>query len=253
MIRNVWVLLAIATFLLSAGWLMKSFPVLIFVGIAPLFALSDIAKDKPSTWNHLEVILLAFALSLFFASTFTDTPMILILAHAIAWTLAFAGYLFAHHNLGSRLGKFTIIFFWLGLEYLALKLPWRNSAFYLADALSLQTNWWKWNSETGYLSISLWILVVNLIFYLALFKHSSTNWILVIIAFLLIAGPIMYSMYELKTPGINRADMIALYNGEEKSFSKNYHDRGELITRSSAWVSVLIVLLALVKNKIKKK
>jgi hypothetical protein len=60
-------------------------------------------------------------------------------------------------------------------------------------------------------------------------------------------------MHYLDNPGINRDQMIALYNGDDGNFSKNYKDRGELITRSSAWVSVLIVLLAVVKNKVKKK
>jgi type III secretory pathway component EscV len=66
--HNVWVLFAAATLLLSAGWLMKSFPILIFVAIAPLFAIADLAKDKDSPWNHLELILLSLSVSFFSAS-----------------------------------------------------------------------------------------------------------------------------------------------------------------------------------------
>ena len=90
---------------------MKSFPILIFIGIAPLFAISDAAKDKETPWNHLELILLSLAISLFSASIFDTTQLILVLAQAIVFTLAFAGYTFSYHSLGSRLGKFTIIFF----------------------------------------------------------------------------------------------------------------------------------------------
>ncbi len=251
--QNVWFLFATATLLLSAGWLMMSFPILIFIGMAPLFAISDLAKDKTSPWNHLEVILLSFAVSRFCAHLFNTSQLIFIMAQAILLTLTFAGYSFAYHSLGNRLGKFTIIFLWLGLEYLMLKLPWKNDFLFLADALKLKSDWWKWNNEIGYLSISLWILVVNLFFYMALFRSASINWFLVALAILLVVVPIIYSIYYLDTPGINREQMIALYNGNEGTFSKNYKDRGELITRSSAWVSVLIVLLAVVKNKVKKK
>lgn len=251
--KNVWTLFATATLLLSGGWLMKSFPLLIFIGIAPLFAISDIAKDKSSPWNHLEVILLSLAVSLFAASVFNTSQIILLLAQAILLTLAFAGYTFAYHNLGNRLGKFTIIFIWLGLEYLMLKLPWRNNFYFLADALAIQDDWWKWNIEFGYLSISLWVLVVNLFFFMGLFKSPSVNWFYLALAVFIIAGPIIYSGYYLNDPGINREQMISLYNGVDNASNKNYTDRGELITRSSAWVSVLILLLALVKNKVKKK
>ena len=231
---------------------MKSFPILIFGGIAPLFAISEIAKDK-DPWNHLEVILLSLVISFFCGSIFDTSQIILIIAQSILITMAFGGYAFAYQSLGSRLGKFTIIFFWLALEYLMLKLPWRNDFFFLADALQLQTDWFGWTANLGYLAISLWILVVNLIFYLAFFKSTSINWVMIILSLILIAGPIIYSIYYLDTPGINRDLMIALYNGETAGLTENYKDRGELITRSATWVSLLIVLLALVKNKTKKK
>jgi hypothetical protein len=47
--------------------------------------------------------------------------------------------------------------------------------------------------------------------------------------------------------------MIALYSNDAEVVIENYKNRGELITRTAAWVSVLIILLAFVKNKIKKK
>jgi hypothetical protein len=252
--QNVWILFAIATLLLSAGWLMKSFPILIFTGIAPLFAISDVAKDKDSPWNHLELILLSLAISLFCASIFDASQLILVLAQAILLTFAFAGYTFSYQSLGSRLGKFTIIFFWLGLEYLMLKLlPWKNNFFFLADALQLQTSWWKWNENLGYLCLSLWILIVNLMLYLGFFKSSSINWMFVAFAIALVVGPIVYSVFFMNTPGVNRDLMVALYTNGSDAVSENYKNRGELITRSALWVSVLIILLALVRNKTKKK
>ena len=40
-----WILFAAGTILFTSGWLMKSFPLLIFVGIAPFFAIVDQGKE----------------------------------------------------------------------------------------------------------------------------------------------------------------------------------------------------------------
>jgi len=253
--QNVWVLFTTATLLLSAGGLMKSFPILVFIGIAPMFAISDSAKDKSTPWNHIELILLSLAIFLFCASFFDTRNLMFVIVEAILLALAFAGYAFSYQNLGNRLGKFTIIFFWLAMEYLMLKLPWRNDFFFLADTLQLKASWWKWNADLGYLASSLWVLIVNLILYIALFKNSTVNWLMVLIAFLFVTVPILYSVYYIDMPGINRDQMIALYNNGSttSTFSENYTNRAEFVSRSATWVSILIILLALVKNKIKMK
>lgn len=251
-VYNVWLLFAIASSLLIGGWLMKSFPILIFFAYAPLLAISDQAKDKESPWNFLEIILLALVISLLSAAIFDLSNIILILTQAILLGLAFAGYSFAYQSLGSRVGKFTIIFFWLGLEYLFVKLPWREQFFFLADTLQIQPKWWRWSSETGYLTLSLWILVANLLFYLAVLKSRTINWYLVALTVLVISVPIALSYFNMQNPGVTRAEMLSLYQNNESNIN-GYTKRGELVARTAAWISVLIILLALVKNKTKKK
>lgn len=139
---NVWILFATATLLLAAGWLMKPFPVLIFAALAPLFAISDQAREHPSPWNRFELILLALSIGLLAAHAFDLSTLIPVLLQAILFTFVFVGYAFAYKNLGARLGKFTIIFFWLGLEYLVLKLPWHTKVVYLADSILLKPDWY---------------------------------------------------------------------------------------------------------------
>lgn len=249
-VLNPWSLFALSVLLLSGGWLMKPFPVLIFVGIAPLFAIMDYSKDSKNPWNRFELILLALSISLFSAKFFDFHSIIFVLIQAIIFTLAFIGYSFAYQNLGSRLGKFTVIFFWLGLEFIILNLPWYNQSVFLADSLSLVPNWIHWTYHTGYLGASLWILSVNLVFYLSFFQKGILNPYLFILAILLIAIPIGLS-YKMEDLGVNRAQMISLYSNE----SNILHAKsvGELVARTASWISVLIVLLTFVKNKTKKK
>lgn len=251
--HHAWILFALAAALLTAGWLMQPFPILIFVGFAPLFAITDQAKIHTSPWNRFELILLALGIS-FFAAVFYDTStLVFVLAQAIAFTLAFVGYSFAYQSLGSRLGKFTIIFFWLALEYLFLKLPWaKQDSIFLADALKLQPNWLNWTYHSGYLGASLWILCVNLVFYKSFFYKKTFNVYLFILAILMVAAPILTS-YQIEPDGISREQMIALYSQETLGSEDQYFKRGELVARTAAWISVLIILLSFVKNQTRKK
>ncbi len=245
-----WSLFALSAVLLTAGWLMKPFPVFIFVGFAPLFALVDYAREAKNPWNRFELILLALSISLFAASFFDFQVIIFVLVQAIAFTLTFVGYSFAHQNLGSRLGKFTVIFFWLGLEFIFLNLPWRGQTIFLADSLSLVPGWANWTNHTGYLGISMWILSVNLVFYLSFFHKGTFNRYLFLLAILLIGTPIALS-YLMDTLGVNRTQMISLYSYESNILQSK--STGELVARTATWVSVLIMLLSFVKNQTRKK
>ncbi|MFM8914307.1 MAG: hypothetical protein ACKOE6_15530, partial [Flammeovirgaceae bacterium] len=168
----------------------------------------------------------------------------------IVFALAFLAYNFSHQQLGERLGKFTIIFFWLGLEYLLLKLPWRNNVVFLADVLALKPKWTQWTHYTGYLGVSLWILVTSLVFYLGLLRQGI-HWYWLAAGVLLLAAPVVYSL-TIHQSGVNHSQMITLYDTGQAT-SNRYLKEGELVSRTAAWISIVILLLALVKTKTKKK
>lgn len=246
-----WILFAAGTILFTAGWLMKSFPLLIFVGIAPFFAIVDQGKEDDRFWNLSELILAGLTISFFAAHLFQVQFLVAAISQSIALTLAFVGYAFAYQSLGNRLGKFTIVIFWLGIEYILLKIPFRNQIIFLADALQLQSGWQQWNVNTGYLGSSLWILITNLFIYLGILKEGRINWMLVGLSILFIGGPIAFSLMS-EGVSITRLNMLTLYNGDGALLSKEYMERGELIPRTAAWVSGLLILVSLVKNKTKK-
>ena len=246
-----WILFATGTILFTAGWLMKSFPILIFVALAPFFAIADQGKEGEKFWNLSELILIGLTISFFAAHLFEIQFLVAAISQSIAFTLAFIGYAFAYQSLGSRLGKFTIIIFWLGIEYVLLKMPFRNQTIFLADAVQLQPTWQRWNIHTGYLGSSLWILITNLFLFLGILKDEKINWVWLGLAVLCIAGPIGFSLLNEASP-VTRMNMLYLYEGETKLLPKEYLERGELIPRTAAWVSGLIILLSLVKNKTKK-
>lgn len=246
------ILFLIGAFFLTAGWLMKSFPILIFAGFAPLFALTDQIKKEEVFWESFEWILIALCISFFAAHFFSIQLLPAVFIQGIAFTLAFIAYKFAKQSLGDRLGKLPVLFFWLGIEYFFLKLQWPANSLFLGDALSLQTNWLRWNIYTGYLGASFWILLVNLMLYYSYFKTGKMNWSLFILFLITLSGPIVYS-FTLEEKPISREMMISFYHNNDNPSLPTYAQRGEFIPRTAAWISVLILLFALVQNKTKKK
>lgn len=248
---NPYLLFAISTSLLSAGWLMKSFPLLIFTGIAPLFAITDQVNPKRSFWNFFELILLALSFSLFASYLFNAQYIVPILVQSIVLTCSFVAYSFARQNLGPWLGKFFILTFWLGFEYLFLKVSWPNPTQFLGDALLLKVEWLRWNHYTGYLGTTAWILICNLMLYYAILKSEKVSIPLLGVYLLLLAGPIIYA-YTLTSDAILREDMIAFYkNGTE--VTARYSEQGEYIPRTAVFISGLVLIFAVVKTKTQKK
>jgi apolipoprotein N-acyltransferase len=246
------ILFVIACVLLTGGWLMKSFPVFLFAGFAPLIAITDHVKKEDLFWDSFEWILIALTLSFFAAHFFDFSFFVNALIQAIVFTVGFVCFSYARQNLGDRLGKLPIIFFWLALEYVFLKIHWPSDSLFLADAFALKTSWLQWTIHTGYLGASFWILLCNLILYYSVFKNRKINWLALTIFFVCLTGPIILSFVK-GGALITREDMFALYYQENPQVPLVYMARGEFIPRTAAWISVLILLFAVVKNKTKKK
>lgn len=243
-------LFIIAVLLLAGGWMISSFPVFIFFGIAPLFALSDRVSPASPAWEKMEWILLALTIALLAASAFHPQSIVPSMVYAIVLTFSFLGHAWLVQVLGSRAGKITIILFWLALEYVFLILK-PDSSFYLADALRLQPTWTRWNIHTGYLGSSCWILLVNACAYNTYFSRSGFHWPWLAGCVILLLGPITYSFFLDMAP-ISRSVMVSVYGGRMIVPDVAYLAHGEWVVRTAAWLSILILLYTFVKKQTKK-
>lgn len=233
--------------LLSAGWLMASFPILIFLALAPLFALTDRATDTSSVWEKMEWVLLAMIVSFAAAHAFDLSYIVSSMLYGILFTMAFIGHVWVRQTLGSRVGKITVILFWLAIEYILLKVRLSESTF-LADSLRLQGDWARWNIHTGYLGSTLWILMTNLMVYETFLSDKPFQWYSIALAVLFLFGPIAYS-YTLDNAPIDRTTMLSLYEGNPGMEDVTYLARGEFMVRTAAWISTLILLFTFVKSQ----
>lgn len=246
---NLWWLFISGTVLISASWFMKPFPILIFIGLAPFFAILDHTIDSKNFWENSELTLLGMFVYFFSAFNFETANLVKVVFLSIVFTLPFLAFAFVHENIGPRTGKFTIIIFWLAIEFIILLIGWPKQSIYLADVLQNMSNWYRWNTDTGYLGVSAWILFVNWILYAGTLR-GTFNWSLIALGLFLIIAPIIFSSLQQDKP-LLRGDMIELYRHNNVSIV-NYKTRGELVARTCVWLSPLILLFAFVKSRINK-
>ena len=246
---NVWWLFISGSVLISAGWFMKPFPVFIFIGLAPFFAILDHTIESENFWENAELVLLGMFVYFFSAFNLETPNLIKVIFLAILFTLPFLGFAFVHASLGPRTGKFIIIIFWLAIEYVILSVGWPKQSIYLADVFQSVSAWYRWDTETGYMGVSAWILLVNWILYAGTLK-GSFSWLLIILGLILIVGPTVYSILQDQKP-VLREEMVELYRNHAVS-NNAYTNSGELVARTCAWLSPLILLFAFVKSRISK-
>lgn len=228
---------------------------LAFFGLAPLFALSDIPRgEKP--WRRIGLI--ASVLIFIFLTRAHYYSYAIPYAVSLAMIVAgcFLFNVFAQQTLGDRTGKIIIVLLWLAAEYVALKFHLAENLVFVADLGFSSPEWTSWTLQTGYLGISLWILSANLLFYHAFLKKRFS--IGFSIAFLVIAiAPMMISSFSFRYSTLTKVDMIFLYDEVSGEIVNDrisrYHQVGEWIARTAAWVSALVVLYVAVKSKTKKK
>ena len=237
-----------AALLLSAAFLMKPFPLLVFAGLAPLYMLAMRLEPGKSFWEPLEVVGLALAISFYSFHFFESTYIVQGILQAIGLMICFGLFGWMRQQLGERTSTLAIMVFWLAYEYAILKLLPATNFIFLADTFAVRTEWVRWNIHTGYLGAGLWILVANWLIYQGVLVEGI-RWPWLAAGLVVIAAPIGYG-YLLEGPALTRAATIANYESHEKiTFSTN----GEWIGRTSAWISVLILLFAAVKSKTKRK
>jgi hypothetical protein len=236
--------------MLAGGWLMASFPIFIFFGLAPLFALTDRATSVSSVWEKMEWVLLTLTVSFMASRMFDASSIVSSIVYAILFTLPYIGYVWVKQTLGPRVGKIIIVLFWLTMEYVLLKAYPAHSVF-LSDALRLEPEWIRWNVHTGYLGASLWILITNLTVYQAFLSRNPFQWPWILLTLIFTAAPIIYS-YSLDFTSITRNDMMNLYSENSTATNVMYLARGEFVVRTAAWISTLILLFTLVKSQTTK-
>lgn len=253
---NRWLLLILSFGFLLAAMLTAEFPALSFFCLAPLFALAwpiaeEAKEENKSILENAEIVLLALAIS--FVTTFyiRELPLFSATVLALAYTLPFLALVFIRRNLGERAGPIGLFLVWLALEYVLLKSGFPTERWFLADLLAAKSKWASLVSNQGYLAVSAWLLVTNLLAWAMAFrgKFSIGYAVLFVIA---VATPLtMGILGEHDADIVTRTQMLTYYSTGETA-DPTYGSRGEWVVRTAAWATVLVLLFAAVRKKTAK-
>lgn len=232
---------------LLLGWYWLPF---LFFPFALLFRLKKILDSRDNIYQFSISIIFCVAVSIILIKILEGTLNGLTLTQAFTLPFAFIIFVFLDRKLPDRFSHFIIILFWLSFQYLFIKFTPDQSLFFLSDAPSIPPSWMRWNTYTGFMGGSLWILLINLFVFQSFFKAGKFNWLQVLFLIAVLLIPILISLNMRSSPLILK-DMIDLYTGN-KVDNKEYTSTGELIPRTAVWISVLIIIFTFVKAKTTK-
>ncbi len=233
--------------LLITASVFKILPVFCFVALVPIFALLDFPWKPRDVYICLGLGMAGMLLTILLRG---DGLLVAPAFYLFLLGTLLSAYITAQRLTQNRLNKFSLIILWMGAEFVALAVFAHDNPPFLAD-LSDNPTWIRWNTYTGYLGASFWILAVNLLVYQAAFGTGrAAGYLFTFIALLSVALPVVYSL-NITHLAFTKADALDFYRGNDP-LNAHYSGRGELISRTGAWVSVLIIIFTLIRMKTKK-
>ncbi len=261
--KELYILPFIGMVFLIAGYSFNSFPFLIFSAIAPFFRLHDIFQDIKRPFRfYLIYILFPLTVSYTLIAQFFQPEVMYYQGafYGLLMSLAFFIFWLTDKYARNRLGYFTLLLYWLAMEYVAIKIHPPFAQLLTGTTFLSFPGLVNWNVSTGIMGISAWILLANVLFYLTFFKgkgilHGNFRPITFSYALILLAIPAAISWWFYDTGDIiTTSEAILAYTTPEKIPAKfsSYAITGEVFGRTSAWVSVLLILYSLVKRKVDK-
>lgn len=243
--------MATAAIFLSLGKVIEATPFLIFLGLAPIFALFyNRKKESTATLSLYVKILLVLLIAFLLWNTAypnSTTSWILPILYALAMLLSFAVYGFTDKYVRNRLGFFTVPIYWLALEYLLLQVYPGFARFFLGSAFSEHPDLISWNVYTGFLGVSLWILIVNIMLFYFLFKddalfNGTIRW--VGLAATIIAACIPFFLTT-DAVAITHEDLMNSVTAEKQIYGSS-----EFIGKTAVWISMLLLMYSFVKKEV---
>ena len=151
---------------------MSPFTFLIFIAFLPLLYLADIVQHRKSFFVYAFITLLTWnAITTWWIWNSTDVGAVAaIIANSLLMTLPWWGYRVIKRQYGTRTGYIALVLFWLSFEYIhlnwQLSWPWLT----LGNVFASNPNWVQWYEYTGTSGGSLWVIVINLLFFEVLKK-----------------------------------------------------------------------------------
>jgi len=229
-------------------------PILTFIGIAPLLVLLTLDhKFKYKSFDFL--VLTGLVISHTICGLLDGQSIWLSLTYGTAVWVSTVIYLFTNKHSRNKIGMLTMVIYWMAIEYALLKIS-PAFAFLLIGTAFENSSMIPWSAYSGITGVSCWVLIANILLYISLFKHGGilngqVRWLSICYSIILIALPVIISFFiTFDQQPLTGEVVYNLYSNKEVSVFP-YANNGEVFGRTSAWVSVLILIYAFVKREVK--
>ena len=166
---------------LAISWPTYGFPLFLFIAFVPLL----IAENKIRSANSSNRKVLGMSYLTFFVFNISTTWWLYyatpfgmyfaVLANSFLMALVFLAYHMLAKRIPSKLSLVLLVCLWIGFEKFhlnwELSWPWLN----LGNGFSEYYTWVQWYEYTGTFGGTLWVWVVNIVFYNAYVDYTRHN------------------------------------------------------------------------------
>ena len=233
--------------LLSLGWPERGFPGLLFIAMVPFFYIEDYIFRHPERYSKIQVFFLTYigfllwnVLTTWWIWNSTEVGSLFAWAlNAMFMAAVFYFYHLTRRYASSRAGALILVFFWTTFEYLHHNWdgtwPWLS----LGNGFAGYHKWVQWYEFTGIFGGTLWVLLVNLLFFLAIRNYlgnkppvraiipASTALLLIFLTILISYA--LYNRYEEKPWPV---DVIAVQPNFDPYSEQFNQQPGESVSRN---------------------
>jgi apolipoprotein N-acyltransferase len=191
----------IAAFLLWLGWPTKPIPLFLFFGLVPLFLTERIIEHPSFTRpaaSFFKYAYLTFVLWNAFTTywvSYSTLPggIAAVLCNALLMCIPAMLFYFTKRRFGPKIGYPAFLVFWIAFEYFHLDwdLTWPWLTF--GNGFAQRPEWVQWYEFTGFMGGSVWLIVVNILFFKAIADNPEKRWQKWVVPTLLVIIPIAIS------------------------------------------------------------
>ncbi|NDA97711.1 MAG: apolipoprotein N-acyltransferase, partial [Flavobacteriia bacterium] len=158
-----------------------SLTILVFISWVPLLLVEDFIQVEKK--KSALVFLFAFITFLIYNIGTTwwvcnasfNGGVAAIIANSFLMSITFQAFHFAKKHIGRKQGYLSLIFLWIGFEYLHfnwdISWPWLA----LGNVFSVRTSWIQWYEFTGVHGGTIWILILNVLIFRCLKQYFNNG------------------------------------------------------------------------------
>ncbi len=245
----------------------ETLPFGVFLAYAPILALADSLTS--GLWKRPIILIVFVALgnSVFQVFVHSGVQITDALYSAGSIIVSVLFYRILKIRMNTTVALFGFVLFLLFFDYFNFAWTGVTDRIIIAESFYGVPQWVQWYSITGILGGTLWVAVINILFYFAFFAgaYRQFRWRIIIITMIVLASPIIGSgrwmdSFENK-PTYHNIDSpvltdhwkgVLVAENPENNYNSMLKNYNEYLGRTSVWLVTLLVLSFLVRMKTNK-